>query len=448
MDAKEAFYAVLRTLVVPITESDEAVAWLFQQLALPQTAMVELKQVLAETSLMEASELPASLVDDVTSTYTATHFHMQGGPDLALALKGTRPGHPYADIVFAFAFQKVLALLAQDLDRLSLRPCLPTAQAATLTEELGPEMLMPLPSFCDDFIIPFLAPTPAELHANMTAGLDCTGRSFARRGMVVNDKPGKTEAIIEIFATGPTALEQLTALQDKLHISASHPLYGELAVQVVQSYKHLGGMNAGAYRLEYEAIVRAGYCKSAFQQLRRKLFRNPDIPAAKRTYFWKALCLSKLLHHVSTWCQPTEDAMSSFSTGYHHGPRVIAGCKNLSASLTNQEVRVALNLAHPIFVIHKRRLGLLRRVLAAGAPWMLGLYASLHRTPRTWAAQTVLGLDYLCAHEPGLTPPLAQQLQECAASRPQAWKTRLAKLQAAHLHRQATEHDVLAIERY
>ena len=134
MDAKEAFYAILRTLVVPIYESDQAVCYLLDRLNLPASAMTDLRTLLKQTPVMEATGLPRPFIDDVASTYTATHFRVRGTSSIACAQTGTRPGHPYADVVFAFAFHRILKTLATKLDALELRPKLPqlTRQSPSL----------------------------------------------------------------------------------------------------------------------------------------------------------------------------------------------------------------------------------------------------------------------------------------------------------------------------
>ena len=192
MDAKEAFYAVLRTLVAPIHESDEAVAYLFKHLGLPQEAMQELRRVLQEAPMFTTIGLPQATITDVASTYTGTHFTMRGSAELGIALRGSRPGHPYADIVFAFAFQKVLQILVEKLDAHDLRPRIPRAAIDDHTTIDG-DTRMPPPAFFDDFVVPVLAPNPFALHQKLSAVLHITGTAFAKRSMTVNDKPGKTE---------------------------------------------------------------------------------------------------------------------------------------------------------------------------------------------------------------------------------------------------------------
>ena len=146
VDAKEAFYAIVRTLVVPKVESDEAVAYLFNRLGLPPQAMDELRERLQQRAIFTDLELPPAITTDIASTYTGTYFTMQGSEEIGIALKGTRPGHPYADIIFAFAFQQVLSKLASQLDRLRLRPQVPTYSLTEPFTRTG-YTSMPIPAF-------------------------------------------------------------------------------------------------------------------------------------------------------------------------------------------------------------------------------------------------------------------------------------------------------------
>ena len=104
MDAKQAFYAIIRALVVPVCESDEAVAFMFSQLNTPPARMDELKAILKKGPTITATKVAPAASRDIASTLSACHFTMRGSSLLGSANKGTRPGHPYADIIFAFAF--------------------------------------------------------------------------------------------------------------------------------------------------------------------------------------------------------------------------------------------------------------------------------------------------------------------------------------------------------
>ena len=107
--ARQAFYAVIRPLVAALCKSGEAVAHVMKGLGLPPAAMSELAVMLeTEQTLLEQHQLPQPFQLDVALNYIATHFTMRGSPDVAHAFKGATPGHRYADVVFALAFQTVL----------------------------------------------------------------------------------------------------------------------------------------------------------------------------------------------------------------------------------------------------------------------------------------------------------------------------------------------------
>ena len=93
---------------MPMDQSDEDVARFFRDFHFPPEALHELAEALSLTDAMtEAGALP-TLTNDVLSTFTASHFTVRGSNKVGKATQGTWPGRPYADAVFAFAFQRIL----------------------------------------------------------------------------------------------------------------------------------------------------------------------------------------------------------------------------------------------------------------------------------------------------------------------------------------------------
>ena len=74
VDARQAFYAIVRKLVLSVVETDQAVVSLFEQLRIPPVAIEDLKAILAKGPAMENSTLSALTVRDIASTFTASHF--------------------------------------------------------------------------------------------------------------------------------------------------------------------------------------------------------------------------------------------------------------------------------------------------------------------------------------------------------------------------------------
>ena len=94
VDARQAFYAVIRKLVLRVVEPHHAIISFFEQLRIPPEAIEELRGILANGPALEESTLSATAVRDIASTYTASHFHVSGSEALGTANQGTRPGHP------------------------------------------------------------------------------------------------------------------------------------------------------------------------------------------------------------------------------------------------------------------------------------------------------------------------------------------------------------------
>ena len=110
VDAKSAFYAVIRRLVMPMDQSDEDIARLFRDLHIPPEALHELAEALSLIDALTEAGASPTLTNDILSAFTASHFTVRGSNKVGEATQGTRPGHPYADVVFAFAFQRVLKM--------------------------------------------------------------------------------------------------------------------------------------------------------------------------------------------------------------------------------------------------------------------------------------------------------------------------------------------------
>ena len=115
--------------------------------------MEEFKAILAQGLAMENRILSALTVRDIASISTASHFEVKGATSLGSAHKGTRPGHPYADVVFSFAFHQVSKALAIDSDTDDLKPKVPTASFTNGELQQGEDVRLPIPAFFDDFVL-------------------------------------------------------------------------------------------------------------------------------------------------------------------------------------------------------------------------------------------------------------------------------------------------------
>ena len=97
------FYAVIRQLVVPCAESDDAIAQPFHALKLSVETIHTLARLLSGPTVLADAGLP-QIFEQVVSL----HFdQIQGAESFAPAACGTRPGHAFADPIFNFVLGKI-----------------------------------------------------------------------------------------------------------------------------------------------------------------------------------------------------------------------------------------------------------------------------------------------------------------------------------------------------
>ena len=139
--------------MLQVVELEHAIISLFEQLRIPPEAVEELRGILANGPAMEESMFVSY----------CRHSQVRGSEDLGSANKGTRLGHPYADVVSSFAFHQVLRSLAKDLDTDDFRPSVPTAFFVNGEIHKGEDTKLPIPVFFDDVVLVVTAPISQEL---------------------------------------------------------------------------------------------------------------------------------------------------------------------------------------------------------------------------------------------------------------------------------------------
>ena len=108
VDIKQAFYRLFREHIVKTHVADEAVQRLFQTLQLPTSAFADFAQELAEASAMEAAAASPFVRAHVEEAMHGTWFKLMGADSISQTKRGSRPGDNLADLLFAFAFRRIL----------------------------------------------------------------------------------------------------------------------------------------------------------------------------------------------------------------------------------------------------------------------------------------------------------------------------------------------------
>eukprot|EP00435_Cladocopium_sp_Y103_P057472 s1033_g19.t1 len=200
LDLQEAFYRVLRPLAVGGDMEDTTIHAMMHRLNLPAYAREELHRLLQTPSATAEALLPEHLQRALLATHTDTHFRVHGQTDHVRTEAGSRPGDPFADMVFGFLFARILKVLEERLVANEVLTHLPARDGASLfqTDEEG--ILMPFlgPTWMDDLAICVAATTaPAvERKAATTAGILL--EVCQEFGVSPNLKRGKTELLLSL----------------------------------------------------------------------------------------------------------------------------------------------------------------------------------------------------------------------------------------------------------
>ena len=305
LDLQEAFYRVLRPLALGDTMTDEAIGAMMQRLCLPPSAMTELGLLLEQPGATEQASLPPHLRLALQAIHTDTHFHIEGQTDKVRTQAGSRPGDPFADVIFGYLFSRILSAVEDKLVTEDLLDKVPTQMR-------GPCLLQPLPdpvpeqpflgpTWMDDLAICISGPDADELErkAALTAGILL--ETCMEHGVTPNLSRGKTEILLALRGRGSRRSRRAHfSEQQGQQMQIVHE-HGVASVAVVGSYVHLGGKAHHSGENKVEARRRVSIANEAFNQHRRQLFQNPQIHLVRRRELFTTLVLSKLCYGMESW---------------------------------------------------------------------------------------------------------------------------------------------------
>ena len=166
LDLKEAFYRIVRPLVVDTPMTDEALALMAARLQMPSSTLHDLHSLLRCDNASKMAHMPWHAQKYLTALHTDTNFSFAGQSDVCRTTIGTRPGDAFADVVFGYAWSRVLKSLEQELTDQGLTEFVPSQTdfspyANSFDETAGAPFLGP--SWMDDLAVCLSAPTACEL---------------------------------------------------------------------------------------------------------------------------------------------------------------------------------------------------------------------------------------------------------------------------------------------
>ena len=322
IDIRQAFYRLVRQHVIQDQDIDRSTQRLFQTLDLPPSAFQEFAHELAQPSAVETAGVDPFVQQHVAECLQATWFRLKDSNQISATRKGSRPGDNMADLLFTFAFRRIMARILEviEADNIDMSfsgcgdphpfPQYMEVQYCTNFKTLGPV-------WADDLAV-LVESTDAQV---LLPKLRVIARTIidmlAIYGMQVNSDRGKSELVLDLRGSGAHQARQeiYRHRQPCLDVETRHG--GVVHLNIVAKYKHLGTLFAAKGSMMPEIRQRIGQARSEFQRYRKQIYANKALPTRTRVELFKSLVLSGLSFNVAIWPVLTKQEHGAFTGGLH-----------------------------------------------------------------------------------------------------------------------------------
>ena len=296
-DLKAAFYQVIRQTLVDTRDCDDSLLELFHHLQLPPAAVVELRQQLSQVLLLEAAGVSGHIQALIADLFQGTYFRLSSDSILTLTRRGTRPGDPAADLLFAFTLSAYLQSATQALDSKNLLARLPASRdRPAFLPHRGPVQLS-CPAWADDFFFPQTGSTFPDLLSRVQGAAALLTAHASSAGMTVKFGTDKTAVLLPA---------ELLSRHDALLSKDSEglpgvPVHDEVRAETsflpaVHTYRHLGGILTSDSSPAPDLHFRFAQSMGVVRPLRRRLFGALRFDLQVRRTLLRSLAVSRYVH--------------------------------------------------------------------------------------------------------------------------------------------------------
>ena len=215
-------------------------------------------------------------------------------------------------------------------------------------------------AFVDDEAIAILAKPPAQLDKSVKLVLKHVVRICTQMRLEINWSPGKTEGLLRYRGHGGAKrLEQKRRSDGSL----GFPIPGSFSfVNIVEKYKHLGGVVCCDGNLQPEAIGRCRSATATYVPIGAKVFGSSAVNRELKCTFLWSLVLSRLLFN-SHILVPTLRYVKTVNFVYMRVLRRIGDCSSEQRE-SDLAVRWRLKMPSIECILIRMRLRYLQRIFA------------------------------------------------------------------------------------
>ncbi|CAE7837830.1 tyrP-A [Symbiodinium sp. CCMP2592] len=441
VDLAAAFYSVLRQSLVPNPDTDEGFLSLLHSLQLPDTAVQELHahlQAAAELPLQGATPHQVEVIRDL---FTGSWFRLATHPTIVLTKRGSRPGDPLADILFAFTLSAYLRKAHELLEEAGVLQPLPRPDSRPTWAPCLVDYELGNPAWADDFTWPVSAPSAPDLLRHAATGTSILLSHASSIGMKLKFGVEKTALLLsEAVKRDAASLLDRSSDGNLCLAIQDHSTGNTEDLPIVSAYRHLGGIVTSTSSPVPDLHHRFARADGTARPLRRAFFSSRQFPVAVRRSLLQALVVSKYVHTGAALILRAACHLKLWERHY------ICLWRNLSRRIAadhQDHPYIVLSRAEagaPPLALAKARATFLAKVFTKG-PAPLAAFLVDHfllHPSSSWLDQLRADVDFVALYLPSVRAVLPTQrevgcLVEAAQDDPHWWVRTIRKVEKLYL---------------
>ena len=287
---------VLRQALVPSQDDDAVLLRLLHGLGVPPSAMTELFEQLSRAAYIASAGAGPHLTALVADLLRGTWFRLDGASALVLTQRGSRPGDPLADLLFAFTFSAYVRSAEQALQSADLQTYCPATAAPAPWCDWEPVSQVGIASWADDYVMLQVSRDVGGLLARTRAATEVLVSQATAAGMEVSFARDKTAVLLSSDCSLADRGEVLQDPELGACLALHNPVLGSThLLPIVDSYRHLGGILTANGVPAAEVSFRSSQALGMLRPLHRRLFSALAIPLTLRRTLLRSLVVSRFV---------------------------------------------------------------------------------------------------------------------------------------------------------
>ena len=321
-DISSAFYAVVRELVTGMAGQAFDISAVARGLHLTKADLQGMAHVIAEDPILGSDDAGSLLCGLASDIHTATWFSLRDDDAIIRTRRGSRPGSPWADLIFGVLFSRVIRCsqsLQDEKDSMFI-PAVPwdgkrSVRASSSDGGSGGGLRMDEIIFADDLAVCGACGHACNLTTSTSRLAAAVLDAFYSHGLKPNMGPQKTSTILA--PCGPHSRQvrhSIFNLQGaRLPVLLENA--GSVLLDVVPHYKHLGCKITYDAAIDPEVVRRLQLGRDAFKEGKKLAYCNKRVSLTKRATLFRDKILAMVLHGAGAWPKMRDSTFLVFRRG-------------------------------------------------------------------------------------------------------------------------------------